>query len=81
MCEQQPDLFSSAGIEANRPLPLSNLAPGDVLDDQALIAAIPDSVLADSTALAARGRQAAAAPTDRTLQILMVWLWEPRVDR
>jgi hypothetical protein len=39
MCEQQLDLFSSAGIQADRPLPLSRkLRPAvTVLDDQALI--------------------------------------------
>ena len=55
MYEQQLDLFSSADIQADRPLPLSvELCPAaTVLDDQALIAAIPDSNLADSIALAA----------------------------
>jgi hypothetical protein len=55
MYEQQLDLFSSAGIHVDRPVPLSmELRPAaTVLDDQALIAAIPDSNLADSIALAA----------------------------
>ena len=68
MCEQQLDLFSSAGIHAVRPLPLSReLRPAaTVLDDQALIAAIPDSILAGSIALAAeagRRRLVAAVPS------------------
>src|SRR5208282_5549855 len=72
MCEQQLDLFSSADIQADRPLPLSvELCPAaTVLDDQALIAAIPDSNLADSIALAAeagRRRLAAAVPSLETL--------------
>jgi HEAT repeat protein len=72
MCEQQLDLFSSAGIQADRPLPLSiELRPAaTVLDDQALIAAIPNSNLADSIALAAeagRRRLAAAVPSLETL--------------
>src|SRR5271168_1961815 len=72
MCEQQLDLFSSAGVQAERPLPLSiELRPAaTVLDDQALIAAIPDSNLADSIALAAeagRRRLAAAVPSLETL--------------
>jgi HEAT repeat protein len=67
MCEQQLDLFSSAGIQAVRPLPLNReLRPAaTVLDDEALIAAIPHSILADSIALAAeagRRRLAAAVP-------------------
>jgi hypothetical protein len=54
MYEQQLDLFFSAGAEAECSLPLSReLRPAaTVLDDQALIAAIPDSNLADSIALA-----------------------------
>src|ERR1700686_3493701 len=72
MCEQKLDLFSSAGIQADRPLPLSmELRPAaTVLDDQALIAAIPESNLADSIALAAeagRRRLAAAIPSLETL--------------
>jgi hypothetical protein len=72
MCEQQLDLFSSADIQADRPLPLSVelCAAATVLDDQALIAAIPDSNLADSTALAAeagRRRLVAAVPSLETL--------------
>jgi HEAT repeat protein len=71
MCEQQLDLFSSAG-QADRPLPLRmELRPAvTVLDDQALIAAIPDSNLADSIALAAeagRRQLAAAVPSLETL--------------
>jgi hypothetical protein len=72
MCEQQLDLFSSAGIHAVRPLPLSReLRPAaTVLDDQALVAAIPDSILAGSIALAAeagRRRLAAAVPNLESL--------------
>ena len=68
MCEQQLDLFSSASIQADRPLPSNvELRPAaTVLDDQALIAAIPSSNLADSIALAAeagRRRLAAAVPS------------------
>src|SRR5271163_4556392 len=68
MYEQQLDLFSSAGAEAERSAALSmELRPAaTVLDDQALIAAIPDSNLADSIALAAeagRRRLAAAVPS------------------
>src|SRR6202163_4126658 len=67
MYEQQLDLFSSAGIHVDRPVPLSmELRPAaTVLDDQALIAAIPESNLADSIALATeagRRRLAAAVP-------------------
>jgi hypothetical protein len=67
MPEQQLDLFSAAGIPAEKPLP-QRLArrPAVVdLDDQALIAAIPASNLGDSTALAAeaaRRRLVAAIP-------------------
>jgi hypothetical protein len=45
MSEQQLDLFSSAGAEAERSLPLSmELRPAaTLLDDQALIAAIPEA--------------------------------------
>ena len=55
MSDQQLDLFSSSGIQAERPLPQSmELRPtATALDDQALIAAIPESNLADSIALAA----------------------------
>jgi HEAT repeats len=72
MREQQLDLFSSAGIRADRSQPLSmELHPAaTVLDDQALIGAIPDSNLADSIALAAeagRWRLAAAVPSLETL--------------
>jgi hypothetical protein len=68
MCEQQLDLFSSPGIQADRPLRLRiELRPAaTVLDDQALIAAIPNSNLADSIALAAeagRRRLTAAIPS------------------
>jgi hypothetical protein len=68
MYEQQLDLFSSASIQVDRPVPLSmELRPAaTVLDDRALIAAIPDSNLADSIALAAeagRRRLAAAVPS------------------
>ena len=72
MCDQQLDLFSSAGIQAERPLPQSmELRPtATTLDDQALIAAIPESNLADSIALATeagRRRLAAAVPSLETL--------------
>ena len=72
MYEQQLDLFSSASIQVDRPVPLSmELRPAaTALDDQALIAAIPDSNLADSRALAAeagRRRLAAAVPSLETL--------------
>ena len=72
MCEQQLDLFSSAGIQAERRLPQSmELRPtATALDDQALIAAIPESNLADSIALAAeagRRRLAAAIPSLESL--------------
>src|SRR5271156_2442218 len=72
MCEQQQlDLFSSAGIKVDCPLPLSmELRPAaTVLDDQALIAAIPESNLADSIALATeagrRGLTAAVHSLER----------------
>ncbi len=68
MCDQQLDLFSSAGIQAERPLlrtlPQSmKLRPAaSVLEDQVLIAAIPESNLADSIALATEaGRRGLAA--------------------
>src|SRR5258707_5002561 len=72
MCDQQLDLFSSSGIQAERPLPQSmELRPtATALDDQALIAAIPESNLADSIALATeagRRRLAAAIPSLETL--------------
>src|SRR5260370_6318402 len=72
MCDQQLDLFSSSGIQAERPLPQSiDLRPtATALDDQALIAAIPESNLADSIALAGeagRRRLAAAVPGLETL--------------
>src|SRR5258705_7577021 len=73
MCDQQLDLFSLSGIQAERPLPQSTeLRPAaTALDDQALIAAIPESTnLADSIALAAeagRRRLAAAIPSLETL--------------
>jgi hypothetical protein len=68
MCDQQLDLFSSSDIQAERPLPQSmELRPtATALDDQALIAAIPKSNLADSIALATeagRRRLAAAVPS------------------
>jgi HEAT repeats len=69
MCNQQLDLFSSfADIQAKRPLPQSKeLRPAaTALDDQALIAAIPASNLADSMALATesgRRRLAGAVPS------------------
>jgi len=71
MCDQQLDLFSSVGIQAQRPLGQSmELRPtAAALDDQALIAAIPESNLADSIALAAeagRRRLAAAVPSLET---------------
>src|SRR6202140_3098150 len=72
MYEQHLDLFSSAGIQAERRLPQSmELRPtATALDDQALIAAIPESNLADSIALATeagRGRMAGAVPSLETL--------------
>jgi HEAT repeat protein len=68
MCEQQLDLFSSAGIRAEWSLPQSverRPAAAAAFDDQALIAAIPEANLADSVALAAeagRRRLPAAVP-------------------
>jgi hypothetical protein len=55
MCERQFDLFSSAGIQAERlpPVRMELRPAATVLDDQALIAAIPDSNLADCIELAA----------------------------
>ena len=72
MCDQQLDLFSSVGIQAQRPLAQNmELRPtAAALDDQALIDAIPESNLADSRALAAeaaRRRLAAAVPSLETL--------------
>jgi len=72
MSDQQLDLFSSSGIQAERPLPQRmELRPTPTsLDDQALIAAIPESNLADSMALATeagRRRLAAAIPSLETL--------------
>jgi hypothetical protein len=64
MCDQQLDLFSSVGIQAQRPLAQNmELRPtAAALDDQALIAAIPESNLADSIPLAAEaGRRGLAA--------------------
>jgi hypothetical protein len=65
MCDQQLDLFSSSGIQAERPLPQSmGLRPrATALDDQALIGA------ADSIALATeagRRRLATAIPSLET---------------
>jgi hypothetical protein len=68
MCEQQLDLFSSAGIRAEWSLPQSierRPAPA-LLDDQALAAAILESNLADTVALATEAGQrrlAAAVPS------------------
>ncbi len=67
MLEQQLDLFSAAGIAAEQPSP-PNLALRPAvadLNDEALIAAIPEATLGDCTALAseaARRRLAAAIP-------------------
>jgi HEAT repeat protein len=67
MTEHQLDLFSGAGVRVEYCLPQStgrSLAAAD-MDDAALIAAIPESSLADSSALAAevgRRRLAAAVP-------------------
>jgi hypothetical protein len=54
MCDQQLDLFSSAGIEAKWPLPqgIEKRLDATVLDDHALVAAIPESDRTDSIALA-----------------------------
>jgi HEAT repeats len=67
MREEQLDLFSSAGIEAEWPLPscIEQRLDVTVLDDQGLIAAISESELADSIALAreaGRRRLTAAIP-------------------
>jgi hypothetical protein len=72
MSDQQLDLFSSSGIQEERPLPRRmELRPtATALDDQALIAAIPESNLADCIALATeagRRRLAAAIPSLETL--------------
>jgi hypothetical protein len=73
MYEQQLDLFSSASIQVDRPVPLSmELRPAaTVLDDRALIAAIPDSNLADSIALAAEAGRRSRYPRQR------LWLRAP----
>ena len=62
MYEQQLDLFSSAGAEAERPLPLSmELRPAaTVLDDRALISAIPELEPCSQHSVGGRGRPAAA---------------------
>jgi hypothetical protein len=63
--EYQLDLFSDAGLAVQQALPQLGGHPlvAAVLDDQALIAAIPQSSLADSSALAAEaGRQRAPWP-------------------
>jgi hypothetical protein len=68
MCAQQLDLFSSSDIQAEPPPPES-MEPrptAAALDDQALIAAIPESNLADSVAFtteAGRRQLAAAIPS------------------
>jgi HEAT repeats len=67
MRDQQLDLFSSAGTEAEWPLPhcIEQRLDATVLDDQALIAAIPASERTDSIALAheaGRRRLTAAVP-------------------
>jgi hypothetical protein len=67
MCDQQLDLFSSAGIEREWPLPrcIEQRPEATGLDDQALIAAIPQSDLIDSIALAheaGRRKLTAAVP-------------------
>src|ERR1700724_2424236 len=72
MYDQQLDLFSSAGIQAERPPPQSmeHRLTATALDDQALIAALPESNLADSITLATeagRRRLAAAIPSFETL--------------
>ena len=72
MCDQQLDLFSSSGVQAERPLPQSvGVRPtATALDNQALIAAIPESSLADSIALATEAgkrRLATAIPSLETL--------------
>jgi hypothetical protein len=67
MCDQQLDLFSSVGIEAEWRLPhlIEQGVDATVLDDHALIAAILESDRADSIALAqeaGRRRLTAAVP-------------------
>jgi hypothetical protein len=76
MCEQQLDLFSSADVKLEWPLPLgAGLRPMPMeLDDQALIVALPDSNLADSTELAAeagRRRLVAAVPSLATATAIL----------
>jgi len=67
MCDKQLDLFSATGIEAERawrPCIVQRL-DATVLDDQGVIAAISESVLTDSIALAreaGRRRLTAAVP-------------------
>lgn len=69
MSEQQLDLFASSPVEAEPPAPARQRAgprPAAALDDQALIAAIPESTLSDSVALtteAGRRGLAAAVPS------------------
>jgi hypothetical protein len=77
MFERQLDFFSDTGVGVEQPLPSSaapppsvGLAPVSEIDDEALIAAIPQSSLADSAMLAAeagRRRLAAAVPALATL--------------
>src|SRR5438046_1581580 len=71
MCDEQLDLFSSAAVAPEATLLAispGRLDPGvaaSVLDDHALIAAIPEAGLSDSVALACeagRRRLAAAVP-------------------
>ena len=67
MCDQQLDLFSSAGTETEWPLPrcIEQRPEATGLDDQALIAAIPQSDLIGSIALAheaGRRKLTAAVP-------------------
>jgi hypothetical protein len=67
MPDQQLDLFSDAGVEAEQPSPRSAGLPPSAadLDDEALIAAIPEANLADSSVFAAeagRRRLATAVP-------------------
>jgi HEAT repeat protein len=72
MCEQQLDLFSSAGIRAEWPLPQSieRRPAAALLDDQALIAAILESNLADSVALATEAGRRRLAPAVPNLEAL-----------
>lgn len=68
MCDQQLDLFSSASIDAHSRLPhcIEQRVDVTVLDDQALIAAIPESDCTDSITLAqeaGRRRLTAAVPS------------------